>query len=43
MPIEPWDEVTYPFPNFSDAAIDDWEWISDFISHFIMNVFTYAL
>ena len=24
-----WDEITYPFPNFSGAAIEVWEWILD--------------
>ena len=28
-----WGEITYPFPNFSDATIEGWEWLSNFISH----------
>ena len=36
-----WGEIIYPFPNFSDAAVEVWEWISDFISHFNGRVITY--
>ena len=25
-----WDNITYPFPNFNNAAIEVWEWISNF-------------
>ena len=28
------DEITYPFPNFNAASIGDWEWMSNFISHY---------
>ena len=28
------DEITYLFPNFNTAAIEVWEWISNFIPHF---------
>ena len=35
-----WDEITYPFPNFNNWTIEVWEWINDFISHFIMDVIT---
>ena len=31
----------YPFPNFKGVAVEVWEWIRDFISHFIMDVMTY--
>ena len=24
-------EITYPFPNFNGAAVEVWQWISDFI------------
>ena len=41
MPRNVWDEITYQFPNFNGATIDVWEWISNFIPHFIMNVITY--
>ena len=26
---------TYPFPNFNGATVEVWEWISNFIPHFI--------
>ena len=32
------DEITYPFPNFNNATIEVYEWISYFISHFMINV-----
>ena len=27
-----WDEITYPFPNVNGAAVEVWEWISNFHS-----------
>ena len=36
-----WDKITYPFPNFNCAAVEVWEWMSNFISHFIGNVIAY--
>ena len=33
-----WDEITYPFPNFNDATIEVWEWISNFIPPILMNM-----
>ena len=33
-----WDEITYPFPNFNCAAIELWEWLSNFIPHFTGHV-----
>ena len=30
-----WDEITYPFPNFNGTAVGVWEWISNFIPHFV--------
>ena len=33
--------ITYPFANFNGRAIEVWEWISNFISHFIIDVITY--
>ena len=36
-----WDKITYPFPNFNCATVQDWEWISNF-THFIEHVITYA-
>ena len=28
------DEISYPFPNVNDAAVEVWELISNFIPHF---------
>ena len=36
-----WDEITYPFPNFNSCTVEVWEWISNFIPHFIRHVITY--
>ena len=36
-----WDEITHPFQNVNDAAIDVWEWIDNFIPHFTWRVITY--
>ena len=36
-----WDEITYPFPNFNGFPIEVWEWMSNFIPQFIMDVITY--
>ena len=33
-----WDEITYPFPNFNGCTIEVWEWISNFISNFLMVI-----
>ena len=35
-----WNEITYPFPNFNDCTVEIWEWISNFIPHFIIDVIT---
>ena len=35
------DEITFPFPNFSGAAIEVWEWISNLILHFTGHIITY--
>ena len=39
-----WNEITYmyPFPNFHGATVEVWEWISNLISQFIMDVITYS-
>ena len=37
MPSKVCDESTYPFLTFNGAAFDVWEWISNFISHFLMD------
>ena len=36
-----WREITYPFPNFNGATVEVWEWISNFIPHFIMDMIAY--
>ena len=36
-----WVEITYPFPNFDGCNVRVWEWISNFIPQFIMDVITY--
>ena len=41
MPIEVWDEITHPFPNFNRYIAEVWKWISNFIPHFIMDVIIY--
>ena len=41
MPSKVCDEITHPFPNFNGTAIEVWEWISNFITHYIMDVITY--
>ena len=35
-----WDEIIYPFPNFSGWT-GIWEWISNFFPHFTVHVITY--
>ena len=41
MPGTVWDEITYPFPNLIGYTVEVWEWINNFIAHFIMDVDTY--
>ena len=36
-----YDEITYPFPNFNSETVEVWEWIRNFIIHFIGDVITY--
>ena len=36
-----WDEIIDPFLNFNGATVEDWEWINNFIPHFITTVITY--
>ena len=36
-----WDEITYPFLNFNGCTVEVYEWISNFIPHFIIDVITY--
>ena len=41
MPSKMWDENIYPFLNFNGCTVEVWEWISNFIPHFIMDMITY--
>ena len=41
MPSKVWDEIIYPFPNFNGCTVEVWEWISNFIPHFMMYITTY--
>ena len=34
------DDIIHPFPNFNGATVGVWEWINDFIQHFIGYVIT---
>ena len=36
-----WDEITYQFPNFNGSTVEVWEWINNFITHFIMDDISY--
>ena len=36
-----WDEITYPFPNFSGCIVEVLEWIRNFTQRFIMDVISY--
>ena len=40
-PSKVWDEIIYPFPNFSGCIVEVWKWISNLTPHFIMDVITY--
>ena len=37
-----WDEIIYPFPNASGAAVEVWELISYSISHFTVFICIHA-
>ena len=41
MPIKALYEITNPFPNFNGGTVEVWEWISNFILHFIIDVTTF--
>ena len=36
-----WFDINYPFPNFKDAAVGVWVWISNLISHFARRIVDY--
>ena len=38
-----WDKITYPIPNFNCAAVEVWEWMSNFVPHFPEHVITYPM
>ena len=40
MPSKVWNEITYSFPNFN-CIVEVWEWITNFITSFIMYVMIY--
>ena len=33
-----WDEIAYSFLNFNGGTVKVWDWISNVIPHFIMDV-----
>ena len=35
------DEITYSFLNFNGTTVEVYEWVSNFIPHFIEHVITY--
>ena len=37
-----WYETTYSFLNFNGCTVEVWEWISNFMPHFMMRVVTYT-
>ena len=42
MPSKMWDEINHPFPNFNGGCtVEVWEWMSNLISHFMMDEITY--
>ena len=38
---EVWDKINFPFPNYNDCSVEVWEYKSDFILHFIIDVVIY--
>ena len=41
MPNKAWGGITYPFRYCNGSIIEVWEWIGDFIPHFIRDAITY--
>ena len=41
MQSKVWDKITNPSPNFNGYTVEVWEWISDFIPHFMMDIIIY--
>ena len=42
MPSKLQDVFAYPIPSFNGFTIEIWDWISNFIPHFIMDIITYS-
>ena len=40
-PSKKWVEINHLFPNFNGCTVEIWEWIINFIPHFVMAVITY--
>ena len=38
-----WDEFTSTFPSFNGSTVELWEWINDFVPHFIGHMPTYPI
>ena len=36
-----WDEIIYHFPNFNGFNFELWEWITNFVRRFIMDIIIY--
>ena len=36
-----WGDITFPFQNFNNFAVEVCEWIMDFIQQFAMDVISY--
>ena len=41
MPSKVWNEITHQFLNFNGCTVKVYEWISNFIPHFVMDAITY--
>ena len=41
MPSKVWDKITYSFPYFNGTTVEVWEWISNFMPRFVLDVITY--
>ena len=37
-----WNKITCPFPNLNGAAVEVWDWISNFIQHLTLRVIDYS-
>ena len=33
-----WNEIIYPFPNFNDCTVEVWEWINNFPSLILLDM-----